>query len=256
MADESSDVAAELAPKTPPGSPPPADSTGGGDTTSGGHLRESRAEQIAFAWGWLVPLALLAAIAVWVEHQSGVEGLSELGRDALLSLFVIGKFVIFLGLRDDAPLDPAGLGVVVWLVDVFWAFVVVGGLSRVESLPFLGRQLQRARHRAREVLDEYPRLESMAFWGVALLVFLPLAATGAVTGSFAAQLVGLRRFVGVAAVAMGSALTGAFFVGFARLLGERAEDILRSPVLAGASVALLLVLGRVAYVRVRRVLRG
>jgi len=215
----------------------------------------THAERAAFLAGWLGSVLCIVGLVLWVDQRHGAEGMRELGTLALLSLFAIGKFVIFANLHQEAPLPPAGLAFMVWAVDCFWAFAIVGGLSQMTSVPILGNWLSKARNRARVVLTEYPRLEAMAFWGVSLLVFLPIAATGAVTGSFAAQLVGLPRLVGVGAVALGSAVTGLLFALLAHFIGERAEDILRSPVLAALSVSAMLLFCRFAYLRVRDKLR-
>lgn len=169
-----------------------------------------------------------------------------------LSLAVLGRFVIFTGSVEGAALTPWELGLMVWLTDLFIALVIAGGAPWLERVPVFGRWMLRARRRAAVLLAKYPRLAGMAFGGVVLLVLLPIAATGAVTGAFAARLLGLAQLVGVTAVAVGSALGVTTFALLAQIAGERAGDVLHSPVLAAVSIVCLIVFGRIVYLYVVR----
>ena len=148
------------------------------------------------------------------------------------------------------------MALTVWLIDLLIAFALASGLESFERAPVLGRWLRRARNRAVEVLTQYPRLERMAFLGVVLFVLLPLAATGAVTGSFAARILGLTRLAGVLAIAVGSAGTASLFALIAAFLGERGEEILRSPTAAAAMVLGFAVFARFAYSKVKARLKA
>ncbi len=210
---------------------------------------ETRAERLAYRW---CAIACLGGIAfsigdIWAEL--GAEQLKELGQHAAISLLFLGKFVIFSGVRDNTP-SPWVLAIMVWLIDLILAFALLSGLESLERTPVFGRWLRRMRGKALAVITKYPGLERMAFFGVALFVMLPLAATGAVTGAFAARLTGLTRIAGVAAIALGSAGTATSFALLATFVGEQAEILARSPVLVGSTVAVLLIIGRVAYLRI------
>lgn len=213
---------------------------------------EPRSRRLLYRWSLALFLALLALFLAEVRGVAGPDGLAELGRSMLASLLLLGKFAIFLGLREDARFGPWTLALAVWCIDVLLAFLLASGLESLERAPGLGRWLRRSRARAETVLRRYPGLVRMAFFGVVAFVLLPLAATGAVSGSFAARLVGLSRVGGVLAIALGSAGTCFSFALLADFLGERAEELARSPVLIGASVLLLVVVGRVLWVRVTR----
>jgi hypothetical protein len=93
--------------------------------------------------------------------------------------------------------------------------------------------------RARAVQHEYPRLQRMAFVGVALFVFLPLPGTGAVGGMFAGQLIGLSRPMSVLAVALGTAGIAVLFSGLAVTLGAESQRMLQSPAFVIASALAL-----------------
>ncbi|MCZ6596246.1 MAG: small multi-drug export protein, partial [Planctomycetota bacterium] len=198
--------------------------------------------------------ATLGSIA-WLYRTQGTAGLTGLGSLTLTSLVALGKFVIFAGLRGETSLGPWALALMVWLIDLLVAFLLASGLESLERAPVLGRWLRRARRRAMDVLTEYPRFERMAFLGVALFVLMPIASTGAVTGSFAARIMGLSRLAGVVAIALGSAGTAVLFAMIAQFLGERGEVLLASPVLIGVCLVAFVVFLRIAYVKVRTALR-
>jgi len=209
---------------------------------AGRRRAETRLERLALRWSGLATLLALLAFLTWVRSTRGPSGLWELAGYAGISLALLGKFVVFASLHEDAP-GPWTLGVLVWFLDLGFAFALTSGLSRLERAPLLGRGLRRARQRARRTTQEYPRLQRMAFLGVMLYVFLPLAATGAITGSIVARLFGLTRIASVLAIALGSGLTVLLFSALADLGGARAETLLKSPLLAGASLLVLVAVG-------------
>jgi len=210
---------------------------------------ETQLERLAFRWCAVAVVAGVALALFDVHHTSGAEGLRQVGVHAATSLLVVGKFIVFAGLQDDA-LSPRVLAIMVWLIDLCFAVCLASGLESLERAPVLGRWLRRARRRAVEVIARYPGLERMAFLGVVAFVMLPLAATGAISGSFAARMLGLTRIAGVLAIAIGSAITAAAFALLATFLGERGEELVRSPVLVGTTVFVLVILGRWAWVRI------
>lgn len=207
---------------------------------------------------WCALAVLLTVLAcLWtLAARRGADSLGSLLPLIGLSLFAVGRFVIFGGLIEGAYLGPWGLAAMVVLLDLCVALVLSAGAPALERLPWVGVWTARARRRAERVLEEYPRLESLAFAGILLFVFLPIAATGAVTGFFAARIVGVTRVGGLAAIGLGSGLSAACFALLAQLLGERGEELLMSPTLAAVSLLALAVFARIAYLRVTRLLRG
>ncbi len=209
--------------------------------------RETRAEQLVYRWSFMaVYLAALGSV-LWIWITSGAGAVAALGGLALSSLLVFGHFVIF---APDAELSPFALATMAWLIDVLIAFALASGLRTFERAPVLGSWLRRARGRAVEVLEEYPRLKRVAFFGVAVFVLLPVASTGAVTGSFVARILGLSRLAGVVAIALGSAGTCVIFALLATFLGARGEELLRSPL---AATSAMLVAGALLWIAFRKV---
>jgi len=215
--------------------------------------RETPAEQLVFRWSFFAVYAAAIGAVAWVWWSAGGGAVAQLGKLALTSLLAVGHFIIFV--PTDLYGGPWTLALMVWMIDVLVAFALASGLSTLERAPVLGGWLRRARGRAVEVLEEYPRLERMAFFGVAVFVFLPIASTGAVTGSFAARIVGLSRLSGVLAIAFGAAGTTAIFALLATYLGQRGEEILESPLVAAATLACAGVLAWLAFQKVKALLR-
>ncbi len=216
---------------------------------------ETPLERVVYVWSAAGVLAAIVLGLVQVYHTSGTEGLLKLLGAAGMSFAVVGKFIIFDGLREGASFTPRVLALMEFLLDLFFAYLFLSGLETLERIPKLGGWLRRMRSRAVEILRLYPRLKHMAFWGVAIYVFLPLAGTGAITGSFAARLVGLSRLEGVLAIAIGSAGMTLILVLLAQFLGSKGEELMNSPILLVSSILVLIAIGWIAYVRVLRLLK-
>lgn len=148
-----------------------------------------------------------------------------------------GKYVIFSGLIANAPLRPWEMAVLATITDIALALTLAVGLGWMAKVRWIAGPLKHMHDRAHEVLQTFPRLKRMAFWGVMLFVFLPLPASGAIGGTFLSQLVGLSRTSGVAAVALGGVLVSALFATLAMVMGKRAGDIVTNPWVTGISVA-------------------
>ncbi len=216
---------------------------------------ETRAERLVYQWSFAaVYLGAVVGVAV-LWRTSGTSAVWELFALGATSMVLLGKFIIFAHLREEVTLGPWSMALMVWHIDLLVAFAILSGLESFERTPVLGRWLRRARNRAVEVLTEYPRLERMAFFGVVLFVLLPIAATGAVSGCFAARILGLTRLAGILAIAVGSAGTASIFAVLAAFLGERGEQILRSPVLTAFMLIVFAVFARVAYLKVKALLK-
>jgi uncharacterized membrane protein len=206
---------------------------------------ETPLEERAFRWALGAYLGLLVAFGLWVHHDGNPSGLAAIVAHAGISLLVAGKFIVFAGLKEGAP-SIWQLAAMVVLLDFFFAFLLAIGIEHLERAPLLGKGLRKARGRALGILAEYPGLRRRTFYGVALFVFLPLAGTGAITGSFLARIFGLTRLAGVGAIALGTIGPALIFALLAHFLGAKAEALLKNPMLAaGSTVVLLFIAWRV-----------
>jgi uncharacterized membrane protein len=211
-------------------------------------------ETRALLWGNLLLALCVGLYVVSVYTTSGAAGLAEMASTAGVSLAITGKLVIFWGLKKDA-LPIWSLAVMTFLIDMVFAFALASGLRGLERAPLIGRWLHSSRMRAKLVLVEYPGLKRLAFFGVVAFVLLPIAGTGAITGSIVARLLGLSRLAGIAAVALASGWSASAFALLAYFVGDQAQAILANKFLVGGILVFAAVLAWIVYRRVLAELR-
>ncbi len=204
----------------------------------------------------LASCAIAAALAwgVWCGTTIGERGLIA-AATLIGSLPFLGKFLIFTGLAATNPLKPIPIASLSLIFDFAIAVALSAGLSRFENLPLIGKGIASARTKAHEVLLRYPGLRRMAFWGVALFVFLPLPASGAVGGTFAGVLFGLPRTSRVIAITLGSAAVTVVFTTLALVMGNEAESLLKNPWLGVAGFVVFALFGWWAYHHAKKILQ-
>jgi len=184
-----------------------------------------REERVLF-WGNLALATCVVSYLGYVFASSGTAGLAELATAAGVSFAVAGKLVIFWGLKAGA-MPVWSLAVMTLLIDLVLASALMSGLRGLEHAPLVGGWLHNSRTRAKEVLTEYPGLRRMAFFGVVAFVLLPIAGTGAITGSIVARLLGLPRLSGIGAIALASGWAALSFSLLAYFLGEQSETLIK-----------------------------
>jgi uncharacterized membrane protein len=217
----------------PEPSPPPPDT-----------IREGR----VLFWGNLVLAACVLGYLGYVFASSGTAGMIELATLAGLSFVALGKLVIFRGLMAGA-IPVWSLAVMTFLIDLVLASALSSGLRGLEHVPRIGGWMHNSRTRAKEVLVEFPGLRRMAFFGVVAFVLLPIAGTGAITGSIVARLLGLSRLAGIGAIALASGWSALCFALLAYFLGEQGKALLENPLIVMGVVGLLGAVGATLYKR-------
>ena len=180
------------------------------------------------------------AFVIWEQ------GWGALGRVAAVagSAQVIGKWLIFVGAKAGNPygFGPWEISYTIFCLDLLIALLLNSFLPQFERLPYVGNWLLKTREKASEAYSQYPKLRRMAWTGVMLWVFLPLPASGAVTGSFASRLVGLSRAGAVGAIAVGSIANGLIFAAMAVWLGAESEALLNNWKVTALSALVLIAL--------------
>ena len=217
-------------------------------------LPESPLQRALFRWCALAYVLACAFFVAWFRWEYGQAELWKLGGLAATSFIAMGKLVVFMGLSEGAP-PLACIAFMLFAIDMGCAFLLGRGIEPFERLPRVGPALRRARGKAEETLLEYPGLRKLAFFGVVAFVLIPVAGTGAITGSFVARLLGLSRLAGVGAIAVASGFSTLGFTLLARFVGQRAEAFLRNPTLISMGVILALLLTWFGYRRALRELR-
>lgn len=212
---------------------------------------DSPASRLAYRVTALSILVATGLALAWISSDR--ELLHETLGASGLSLIAFGKFTILVGFDGGSRLGPFGLALLVFVIDINIAVILTSGAPLLELIPGLGRWLRYLRTRAYRALEENPGLANMAFFGVILYVFIPLAATGAVTGTLAARLLGLSRLAGLLAVAVGSACISLAFAVVAHFGKQHAEVL--GPEMTALSLLLVAVLGWLVIRRVRKILR-
>jgi uncharacterized membrane protein len=166
-----------------------------------------------------------------------------------------GKYLIFAGLSKELPLGPWSIALLATIVDIATALTLAVGLGWLARFDWIRRTLKKIHDRAEHVLEEFPRLERMAFWGVVLFVFLPLPASGAIGGTFVAQFLGLSRTAGVVAVTLGGVLVSLVFASLASWMGAEAQTLLENPWITGISAGVFVAFVWIAWRTARKALK-
>jgi len=166
-----------------------------------------------------------------------------------------GKLAIFWGLMPTSPLEPWGVALLGIAVDTILATTLALGLGPFLRLPGVGAWLRGINQRVFRAVSDYPRLKRMAFWGAALFVALPIPGSGWMGGTFAGQLLGLTRTLGLAAIVVGSTITSLGFAGMAQVLGGESQNFLRSPWISGAATLVFALVLWLIWRRLRILLR-
>jgi uncharacterized membrane protein len=130
--------------------------------------------------------------------------------------------------------------------------VLLASIASFERLHLIGRALKEAHQRAGETLRTYPGLRRLAFWGVLILVFLPIPGSGAFTGTLVGRLVGMSRTATLLSVTAGAGLAVIAYASVAVFLGAQWRNMLESPWIVIPSLLGIGLFCWWAWLRVRR----
>jgi len=200
----------------------------------------------------LTALGVLSGSLGAVATYAVLHGPAALGELTVAAAAVfLSKLAIFGGNLSQTRFDPWELGLIAWTIDVWVSCALLAGIASFERLPLAGRALAEAHGRAGSTLRDYPGLRRLAFLGIAVLVFLPIPGSGAVTGTLVGRLVGLSRLGTLFAVAAGAGAAVASYAAVAVFLGAQWEALAANPLVWVASLAVLGGLGWLAWRQVR-----
>lgn len=206
-----------------------------------------------FRWSARAVIAGSVAVLAVYLVRTGWAGLGGLAVAA--TAVFLSKLSIFGGNIPNNPFNPWELGFIAWMLDLWVACALLAGLASFEKLPVAGKALAEAHLRAHQTLLQYPGLRRLAFWGIAVLVFLPIPGSGAVTGTIVGQIVGLSRMATFASVALGAGLAVSVYAAVAVLAEEHGEKLLTNPLVIIAAVIGLVLLFWYAWVKIKKELQ-
>lgn len=216
-------------------------------------LRETDSDARRFRAAVVTALAATCAAIIVYLFNSGLAGLGPLVVAA--TAVFLSKLSIFGGNLTQNPFNPWELGLIAWVLDVWVVCALLAGISSFKRLPLAGRALAEAHARAGVTLLEYPGLRRLAFWGIAILVFLPIPGSGAVTGTLVGQLVGLTRMGTFVAVVIGAGTAVMTYAAVAVFLGSQFENLLTSPLVLAVCILAFVLFLWWAWLKVKRELQ-
>jgi len=184
--------------------------------------------------------------------------------------FGTGTMLILAGLMLAYELPPAGketiipLGILLgypwWavagsiaMVDLEVGLFMVWNFDLAERIPVLGPWITRFIQGGREFLGDRPWLSRLYFFGIVVLVMVPVLGSGGVRGSIVGRLLGMSRRMVMGAIATG-ALIGSFGIALATLYLQQA--FLRSLYLGAAILLGIITVGVLIYWFVHRYYGG
>lgn len=203
-------------------------------------------ERVAVLGGMGFVLAVAYGFGVTFWPQKTV----ELTVAVPASFFAIGKFLPLWAISGESSFSPYGLGLVIWIMDTCSVLLVVYAMEGFYKIKPIKRGLEKIQKNARLVLKAYPRIRRGAVIGIVLFVLFPIAGTGAVGASFIGILLGMNRFVLIAAVSVGGCI-GGFLMAYVaahfgrsleRLQAMQTDPTIKYVIIAGVAVVAALVL--------------
>jgi uncharacterized membrane protein len=170
-----------------------------------------------------VAAAVLLALALGLAYARQ-QTLELLGLIPV-SVLVAGKFLPLWGISGKSQFSPYELGILIGLMDTVTVLIMVYTLELIHRMGRLSAALTKIQTNAALVLTAYPRIRRTAVIGVVLFVMFPIAGTGAVGGVFLGLLLGLHRFVLMAAISAGGFLGGISMAIAAIYFGEAVQKL-------------------------------
>ena len=172
---------------------------------------------------FLVTIGILASMVV----IGGVALASKYVTTALLTFFVLGRFVILCGSdevtsgwAEQISLAPYQLFFLVTYMDFAVAFFVTFHMGILFRMPWIGEKIAALVSDGKFIMDHHPWIKRIALFGLILFVVFPTSTTGSIGGSIFGRLLGLGRFFTVAGVLIGSVIGNGLMFLFAKEINK------------------------------------
>lgn len=157
------------------------------------------------------PFLLTLSLIALVAYRSGLETAWKLTTTAVVTFFLLGKFVILGGADNSATDQPAfftgeQLFFMVLYMDVMTSCLLAFHVGFLLRLPYLGPRMKVLIEDGSFILKSNPWMKRATFLGLVTFVMVPLAATGSVGGSIFGRLLGMSRSATFTGILIGNLL--------------------------------------------------
>lgn len=174
----------------------------------------------------ILPVVLTGLILVFMGLIHGWEFPRKVVYHAFLTFFVLGRFIILVGLEGDAlgkvevAMKPSELFAMVTYMDFMTALFVTFHMNFLFRTPVVGPKVATLVWDGKFIMDAQPWVKRMAFFGLVLFVIFPTSTTGSIGGSIFGRLLGLSRVLTVIGVLIGSILGNAVMYAFSKQINQ------------------------------------
>ena len=197
-----------------------------------GFEKQFRAERPILWWATLLsPLIMTLSVLGLLTVVQGPGYASKCISHALLTFFVLGRFVLLAGIEGEVTekvakiaMKPSELFVLVTYLDFMVALFVTFHLGILFKLPKVGPKLAMLAWDGKFFMDSQPWIKRMAFAGLVGFVIIPFSTTGSIGGSILGRLLGLSRTATVLGVLLGSLLGNGIMYLFAKQINKYLQD--------------------------------
>jgi hypothetical protein len=174
----------------------------------------------------ITPVVLTVLILVLLGLTVDWELPRKIVYHALLTFFVLGRFIILMGFEGDVAakfdvaMKPGELFAMVTYMDFMTAMFVTFHMGFLFRMPYVGPKVATLVWDGKFIMDAQPWVKRMAFLGLVLFVIFPTSTTGSIGGSIFGRLLGLSRFLTVAGVLVGSLIGNALMYAFSKQIND------------------------------------
>lgn len=179
----------------------------------------------------LSPIVLTTVVLTVLSIVNGPSYALKCVYHALLTFFVLGRFVLLAGIEGEVTekvaeitMKPSELFVLVTYLDFIVALFVTFHMGVLFRLPKIGPKLAMLAWDGKFFMDSQPWIKRMAFAGLVGFVVIPFSTTGSIGGSILGRLLGLSRWATVSGVLLGSLIGNGIMYLFAKQINKYLED--------------------------------
>lgn len=197
-----------------------------------GFEKQFRAERPILWWATLLsPLVLTVAVLTVLSFINGPGYAFKCVNHALLTFFVLGRFVLLAGMEGETTeavakiaMRPSELFFLVTYLDFIVALFVTFHMGILFRIPKIGPKLAMLVWDGKFFMDSQPWIKRMAFLGLVGFVIIPFSTTGSIGGSILGRLLGLSRWATVGGVLLGSVMGNGIMYLFAKQINKYLQD--------------------------------